>query len=67
VTGLRRVEVALQAGITFDYVVRLEQGRGPSPSDLVLTALARALRLSDDKRDHLFHLAGSSPRCPATS
>ena len=45
VTGLRREEVALQAGISVDYLVRLEQGRGPTPSDLVLTALARALRL----------------------
>ncbi len=64
VAGLRREEVALQAGISVDYLVRLEQGRGPTPSDLVLTALARALRLSDDERDHLFHLAGSAPPLP---
>jgi transcriptional regulator with XRE-family HTH domain len=64
VAGLRREEVALQAGISVDYLVRLEQGRGPTPSDLVLTALARALRLSDDERDHLFHVAGSAPPRP---
>jgi transcriptional regulator with XRE-family HTH domain len=64
VPGLRREEVALLAGISVDYLVRLEQGRGPTPSDLVLTALARAMRLSDDERDHLFHLAGSSPPLP---
>ena len=56
--------MALQAGISVDYLVRLEQGRGPTPSDLVLTALARALRLSDDERDHLFHVAGSTPPRP---
>jgi transcriptional regulator with XRE-family HTH domain len=64
VPGLRREEVALLAGISVDYLVRLEQGRGPTPSDLVLTSLARALRLSDDERDHVFHLAGSSPPRP---
>jgi transcriptional regulator with XRE-family HTH domain len=64
VAGLRREEVALLAGISVDYLVRLEQARGPTPSDLVLTALARALRLSDDERDHLFHLAGSAPPRP---
>ncbi|HEX6417995.1 MAG TPA: helix-turn-helix transcriptional regulator [Acidimicrobiales bacterium] len=64
VPGLRREEVALLAGISVDYLVRLEQGRGPRPSDQVLTALARALRLSDDERDHLFHLAGAAPPRP---
>lgn len=64
VPGLRREEVALQAGISVDYLVRLEQGRGPTPSHQVLTALARALRLTDDERDHLFHLAGTSPPRP---
>ena len=46
--GLRREEVAMLAGISVDYVVRLEQGRGPVPSAQVLGALARALRLDDD-------------------
>ncbi len=59
--GLRREEVAALAGISADYLVRLEQGRGPHPSESVLTALARALRLTDDERDHLFHLAGTPP------
>jgi transcriptional regulator with XRE-family HTH domain len=57
-TGLRREEVAMLAGMSVDYVVRLEQGRSSQPSTQLLGALARALRLSDDERDHLFHLAG---------
>ena len=56
--GLRRDEVALLAGISTDYYTRLEQSRGPRPSVQVLSSLARALRLSDDERDHLFHLCG---------
>lgn len=59
--GLRRDEVALLSGMTTDYYTRLEQARGPHPSTQILTALARALRLTDDERDHLFHLAGSAP------
>lgn len=49
------------AGMSVDYVVRLEQGRSSQPSTQLLRALARALRLSDDERDHLFHLAGHHP------
>jgi transcriptional regulator with XRE-family HTH domain len=60
-TGLRREEVATLAGMSVDYVVRLEQGRSSQPSVQLLGALARALRLSDDERDHLFHLAGHRP------
>ncbi|MCX4706384.1 helix-turn-helix transcriptional regulator [Streptomyces sp. NBC_01373] len=60
-TGLRREEVAMLAGMSVDYVVRLEQGRSSQPSAQLLGALARALRLSDDERDHLFHLAGHRP------
>lgn len=59
--GLRREELALLAGVSVDYVVRLEQGRATSPSVQVLTALARALRLSDQERGHLFVLAGQVP------
>ncbi|MFD7768894.1 helix-turn-helix transcriptional regulator [Streptomyces sp. NPDC059787] len=59
--GLRREEVAMLAGMSVDYVVRLEQGRSSRPSTQLLVALARALRLSDDERDHLFHLAGHRP------
>jgi transcriptional regulator with XRE-family HTH domain len=60
-SGLRREEVATLAGMSVDYVVRLEQGRSSQPSVQLLGALARALRLSDDERDHLFHLAGHQP------
>jgi transcriptional regulator with XRE-family HTH domain len=60
-TGLRREEVAMLAGMSVDYVVRLEQGRSSQPSIQLLAALARALRLSDDERTHLFHLAGHQP------
>ncbi|TDB98407.1 helix-turn-helix transcriptional regulator [Actinomadura sp. 7K534] len=60
-SGLRREEVAMLAGMSVDYVVRLEQGRSSRPSAQLLGALARALRLSDDERDHLFHLAGHQP------
>ncbi|AXK34765.1 XRE family transcriptional regulator [Streptomyces armeniacus] len=59
--GLRREEVAMLAGMSVDYVVRLEQGRSSQPSVQLLGALARALRLSDDERSHLFHLAGHQP------
>ena len=62
--GLRREEVGQLAGISVDYLTRLEQGRGAHPSDSVVTALARALRLSTAERDHLFHLAGVSPPTP---
>lgn len=60
VPGLRREELAMLAGISVDYVVRLEQGRGPRPSVQVLTSLARALRLDQHERDHVFQLAGAS-------
>ena len=63
--GLRREELAALSGVSVDYIVRLEQGRSDSPSVQVLTALARALRLSDAERNHLFALAGEvepSPR-----
>jgi transcriptional regulator with XRE-family HTH domain len=59
--GLRREEVAGLAGMSVDYYTRLEQSRGPRPSRQMLTALARALRLTDDERDHLFHLTGEEP------
>ncbi|GMA24135.1 transcriptional regulator [Luteimicrobium album] len=56
--GLRREELAGLAGISVDYLTRLEQGRAVSPSGQVVEALARALRLSDGERDVLFELAG---------
>lgn len=60
--GLRREEVAGLAGVSVDYVTRLEQARGPRPSPAVLTALARALRLSGAETDHLHVLAGEPGR-----
>jgi transcriptional regulator with XRE-family HTH domain len=57
VPGLRREEVALLAGVSSDYYVRLEQGRDQHPSDQVLDALARALQLDDDAAAHLRRLA----------
>lgn len=56
--GLRREEVAQLAGMSTDYYARLEQQRAPQPSVQITTALARALRLSLDERDHLFVLIG---------
>jgi len=58
--GLRREDLAELAGISVDYVVRLEQGRATTPSDQVVAALARALRLDADERSHLYQLAGLS-------
>jgi transcriptional regulator with XRE-family HTH domain len=62
VAGLRREEVALLAGMSADYYIRLEQGRERSPSAQILDALSAALRLDDDGRQHLFRLAGLGPR-----
>ncbi|MYS33292.1 helix-turn-helix protein [Streptomyces sp. KhCrAH-43] len=59
--GLRREEVAVLAGMSADYYMRLEQARGPQPSVQVLGALAGALRLTEDERDHLHVLAGHRP------
>jgi transcriptional regulator with XRE-family HTH domain len=56
--GLRREELAGLAGISVDYLTRLEQGRATSPSVQVVEALARALRVSDAERDLIFRLAG---------
>jgi transcriptional regulator with XRE-family HTH domain len=59
-TGLRREELAALAGISVDYLTRLEQGRATAPSEQVVESLARALRLTDVERDQLFLLAGRS-------
>ncbi|NMO88454.1 helix-turn-helix domain-containing protein [Actinomycetospora sp. TBRC 11914] len=56
--GLRREELARLAGISTDYLTRLEQGRATSPSAQVVEALTRALRLDDAERDLLHELAG---------
>jgi MmyB-like transcription regulator ligand binding domain/Helix-turn-helix domain len=50
--------------MSVDYLTRVEQGRGPRPSEAVLGGLARALRLTDAERDHLFGLAGIAPPGP---
>jgi hypothetical protein len=47
--------------MSVDYYVRLEQDRGPQPSVQMVSAIARALQLGDDERDHLFRLAGHAP------
>ncbi|MEU4149433.1 helix-turn-helix transcriptional regulator [Streptomyces sp. NPDC026659] len=65
-TGLRREELAQLAGISVDYVTRLEQGRAANPSSQVVQALTRALRLSAEERDHLHRLAGLAPPGPRT-
>jgi transcriptional regulator with XRE-family HTH domain len=64
--GLRREELAALAGVSVDYLVRLEQGRAKRPSSQVAASLARALQLSDAERDHLFMLAGLLPPSPGT-
>ena len=67
VAGLRREEVAMLAGVSVDYLARLEQGRETSPSPAVLNALGRALCLDHEAAAHLFRLAGlaPAPRQPA--
>jgi len=62
VRGLRREEVALLAGISADYYLRLERGRDAHPSTQVLDALARVLRLDEVERLYLHSLATSRPR-----
>ena len=59
--GLRREEVAALTGMSTDYYTRLEQQRGPHPSEQMVIALARGLRLSLDERDHLYRLTGHNP------
>jgi transcriptional regulator with XRE-family HTH domain len=61
--GLRREEVAVLCQISTDYYSRLEQQRGTRPSEQMLNAIARGLRLSLEEHDHLFRLAGrNTPR-----
>jgi transcriptional regulator with XRE-family HTH domain len=59
--GLRREELASLAGISVDYLIRLEQGRATNPSTQVLAALSRALQLTLEERDHLYTVAGQAP------
>jgi transcriptional regulator with XRE-family HTH domain len=60
VPGLRREEVAMLAGVSLDYYARLEQGRDLQPSDQVLDAIARALRLTQVERTYLHNLVRST-------
>lgn len=59
--GLRREEVAALSHMSTDFYTRLEQGRGSRPSEQTVGAIARALRLTLDERDHLLRLAGHTP------
>ncbi|MEU5643400.1 helix-turn-helix domain-containing protein [Streptomyces milbemycinicus] len=62
VPGLRREEVAMLAGISADYYLRLEQGRDRNPSVQVLESLARVLQLDDDATTYLLRLGADKPR-----
>jgi transcriptional regulator with XRE-family HTH domain len=62
VAGLRREEVAMLAGISTEYYLRLEQGRERGPSDQVLEGLARALQLDDDAVEYMRNLSHPAPR-----
>lgn len=62
VPGLRREEVAMLAGISADYYLRLERGRDRNPSPQVLEAIARVLQLDEENLAHLRSLAGQLPR-----
>jgi transcriptional regulator with XRE-family HTH domain len=64
-SGLRREEVAALAVMSTDYYTRLEQQRGPQPSEQMLGSLARALRLTGAERDYLFRVAGHNAPGPA--
>ncbi|OWA00230.1 transcriptional regulator [Streptomyces sp. CS113] len=66
VAGLRREEVAVLAGVSTEWYTRLEKGHIAGVSDGVLDAVARALRLDDDERTHLFDLARSSRHASRT-
>ena len=60
-SGLRREEVAALCHMSTDYYSRLEQERGPQPSEQMIASIAQGLHLSRDERDHLFRLAGHQP------
>jgi len=60
--GLRREELAAVAGVSVDYYIRLEQGKETRPSEAVVDALARALRLNDDEHAHLRNLVTRGAR-----
>ncbi|RCV48284.1 helix-turn-helix transcriptional regulator [Marinitenerispora sediminis] len=65
--GLRREEVAALAAMSTDYYTRLEQQRGPQPSEQMLASLARVLRLTGSERDYLFRVAGRNAPSPVSA
>jgi transcriptional regulator with XRE-family HTH domain len=65
-TGLRREEVALLSHMSTDYYSRIEQQRGPQPSEQMIAAIAQGLHLSLAERDHLYRLAGHTPPPPGS-
>ena len=65
VPGLRREEVALLAGVSIDYYVRLERGRLAGASEEVLDSIANALQLDEAERAHLYDLARAAAKRPA--
>lgn len=67
VPGLRREEVALLAGLSADYYMRLEQGRDRNPSRPVVESLARVLRLDADAAAHLGELAAPTASAPSAA
>lgn len=66
VPGLRREELAMLAGVSVDYIVRLEQGRAKTASPEILHALAQALDLRPDEEDYLLRCAAEAKGRPAT-
>jgi transcriptional regulator with XRE-family HTH domain len=60
-SGLRREEVAVLCHMSTDYYQRLEQERGPQPSEQMVASIAQGLHLTLEERDHLFRLAGHRP------
>ena len=60
-SGLRREEVAVLCHMSTDYYSRLEQERGPQPSEQMIASIAQGLHLTIPERDHLFRLAGHEP------
>src|SRR5262245_21303847 len=66
VKGLRREEVAMLAGVSVDYYVRMERGNLAGASDSVLESLGRALQLDEAEQAHLFDLARKASPAPVT-
>jgi hypothetical protein len=66
-SGLRREEAAALCHMSTDYYARLEQERGPQPSEQMIASIAQGLHLSLAERDHLFRLAGHQPPTPGSA